>query len=185
LRLAGLVDRRSPGRRAGAVWLGAGVLPILAGCATAPRTVLDVFPPAAVANPWVLRDTVWVGAFAEAESALGDDASLWGTFAPARVWLAVYCHQDATRRCLTVRCFAFASAEDAQQAYRAFAPPSAPPLSAGDEGCWSEVGVLIRTGRIVWDVFGDEASWGRQVQSMYLANVILKRLPPGLEDDPR
>ncbi len=50
---------------------------VLAGCAAMPRTVVEAFPPARVATPWVLQDEVWVGSFEEAAPALGEDAGTW------------------------------------------------------------------------------------------------------------
>ena len=156
-----------------------------AGCATPARSVSEAFPPARVGTPWVLQDRVWSGAFDEATDALGRDAGEWGAFNPQRVWLARYCHEEKPALCLTARCFAFESSDQARRAFEAFRPPDAKPFQCGEEGCWTEIGVLYRWGRLVCDVFGQEASWGSEVHSSVLAGFIAKRMPPGAPDDPR
>ena len=160
-------------------------LVLCVGCASSHVTVREAFPPAEVASPWVLKDDVWSGSFAEAATALGDDAETWARFGPTRVWLAVYCHADHPERCLKVRCLAFGSTEDAGAAYAAFRPAVAKPFNAGDVGCWTEVGVLYRWGRLVFDIFGESATWESQVQTTYLATLIGKRMPPGAPENPQ
>lgn len=163
------------------------VLPLIAGigCAGRDMTLVEAFPPAATADPWFLHEPVWTGPFEAAIEALGDDAQTWAGCNPTQVWLAVYCHRDLSERCLKVRAFAFADIADAHRAFEAFRPPDAKRYHVGDEGCWTEIGVLFRWGRVVFDVFGPEASWGSQVQSSYLAAVLVKRTPPTLVEDPR
>ncbi len=159
------------------------VLAACAGCAAERRSVAEAFPVASVAAPWRLEGEVWSGAWDEAAPALGADADAWRPHGATRVWLAVYRHEDEPRRTVTVRGFAFASADAAREAYEALKPAEAKRYEAGDAGCWTEVGVLFRWGRLVFDVFGQDASWGSQVQASLLAAYITKRMPPGAPGD--
>lgn len=156
-----------------------------AGCASRDATLVEAFPPAGAADPWFLQESVWTGSFETAIEALGDDAQTWAGCNPTQVWLAVYCHRELPQRCLKIRAFAFADVADARRAFAAFQPPDAKRYHVGDEGCWTEIGVLFRWGRVVFDVFGPEASWGSQVQSSYLAAILVKRIPPALVENPR
>jgi hypothetical protein len=164
-----------------------GLLPLLLciGCAGTRPTVMTAFPPGSLATPWILRDAVWTGSFDEAAPALGDDADAWRKFGAGRVWLAIYCHETNPEQCLTVRCFAFESADAARKAYDALSPLAAKPFQAGDVGCWTEIGVLFQWGRLVFDVFGRNATFESQVQSTYLVALLTKRMPPGAPDDPQ
>jgi len=155
------------------------------GCAARPRTVVEAFPPGSVAAPWTLDGAVWSGTLPEAAPGLGPDAAAWEVFRPARVWLAKYRHEERTDRVLTVRCFAVASPDDAREAVARFRPPGATPVALGDEGYWTAAGVLFRWGRLVIEVFGPEASWSNEVQASLLAAYLIKRMPPGVPDDPR
>ncbi len=137
-----------------------------------------------MAAPWVLQDKVWVGSFEEAAPALGDDATLWREREPKRAWLAVYCHEEAPERCLKVRCLSFGSTGSAQRAFEAWRLVGAKPFKYGDAGCWTEIGVLFRWGRLVFEIFGTDASWGSELQSAMLATLIAKRMPAGLPENP-
>lgn len=174
-------------RRAGALLVLA--LPVIVvlsgGCAQDRRTVADAFPIARVAAPWILEGEVWSGTFEEAAPALGDDADTWAKFSPTRVWLARYTREGAPQRVLTVRCFAFDTPETARAAFEVFRPPLAKPLKAGDVGCWTDFGVLFQWQRLVFDIFGDDASWGSEVHSSVLAAIITRRMPRGLPENPR
>jgi hypothetical protein len=161
------------------------VLLLLGGCTGRPAQVVEAFPPGGLASPWVLQGQVWRGTFEEAVPGLGDDADAWGRFGPMRVWLAIYCHESQVERCLKVRCFAFATPEDARQAFEALRPAGAKPFRMGDAGCWTEIGVLFRWGRLVFDIFGDRPAWSSELQSGFLAALISKRMPPGAIEDPQ
>ena len=165
--------------------VGAWTVAVWAGGAPADREVRAAFPTAGVAAPWRLAGEVWSGSFAEAVPGLGDDADAWAPHAPTRVWLAKYTHEDHAERTLTVRCFAFESVEYARAAYEVFRPVLAKPLHSGDVGCWTEIGVLFQRGRLVFEIFGDDMSWNSQVQSAVLAAILVKRLPPGVADNPQ
>lgn len=161
----------------------AGTVLLLSGCeAQRGGAVIDAFPPGSMAAPWILQDDVWVGSFELAANALGEDAAAWAEYDPNRVWLAIYCHQDDREGCLTVRGFQFASADAARRAYEAFAPIDADPLEAGDAGCWTDIGVMFRWGRLVFEVFGREATWANQVRSSFLTAYLTKRMPKGAVD---
>jgi hypothetical protein len=165
--------------------LGLPLLMVVCGCAAPARSIVEVFPPGSVAAPWVLQNEVWAGDFEAAAPALGDDAALWREYAPLRVWLAVYTHEDSPKRCLKVRCFVLASREDARRGFEAQRPVDVQPLKYGDAGCWTDIGVLFWWGRLVVEVFGPDASWASQVQSAMLATFIAKRMPLGLIENPR
>ncbi len=175
------------GRRAatGATLLATAALLSTVGCAGKRASLVDAFPPAASAAPWELDGEVWAGTFDEAAPALGDDAKTWAALEPTRVWLAVYTHQQRPGRRLTVRCLAFESPDRARQAYDAFKPPAAKSFDCGDDGCWTEIGVLIHWRRLVLDIFGDSPSWNSEVESAMLAGRIEQLMPPGAPDDPR
>ncbi len=165
--------------------LGFVLLVLVAGCASAARSVVDVFPPGSTAAPWVLQNEVWVGRLEEAAPALGDDAAFWSEQAPQQVWLAVYCHEELPGRCVKVRCFGLSSREAARRAFEALQPPQARVFKYGDAGCWTDIGVLFRWGRLVVEIFGGDASWTSQMQAALLATFIAKRMPAGLPEDPR
>lgn len=169
------------GRRvAGAAMIFA--LLVSAGCGQKRITIADTFPPGAYASPWELENGVWSGSFEQAASGLGEDAEAWRRFNPQRVWLALYRHDTRREQRLTVRAFAFASADEAQQAYEHFRPAAAKELRAGDAGCWLEDGVLVRWGRMVLEIFGGSPGAGSAEQAFYLFAFIEKRMPPGLPD---
>lgn len=159
-------------------------LALLLGCGQR-STVVEAFPPAAVADPWILQDVVWSGTFEEATAGLGDDAEAWRPHGPQRVWLAIYCHEYRLEECCKVRAFAFANARQAHGAYSEFKPDDAKPFEIGDAGCWTDDGVLFCWGRLVFELFGDDPSWSSQVRSSLIASFIGKRMPPGVPDDPR
>ena len=158
---------------------------LCAGCAANRLAIRDSFPPGSMAAPWVLQGEVWTGSFDDAAPALGDDANTWRKLGPTRAWLAVYCHETEPQRCLKVRCLAFPVADDARQAFDEFRPFDAKPFQCGDAGCWTEFGVLFQWGRLVFDIFGGDASWGSQVESSMLAVFIAKRMPAGAPDNPQ
>jgi hypothetical protein len=155
------------------------------GCARPTPTIASTFPTAHMATPWVLDGEVWSGSFFDAAPALGPDEADWRPFKPTRVWLAVYRHETETNRKLTLRAFAFATAGAAQQAYEQLRPPLAKDFKAGDEGCWTEIGVMFRWGRLIYDIFGAKASWHSEVQSASVASFVLNHMPPGLPDSPQ
>jgi len=171
-------------RRACLAVIGCGLLITCAGCATT-RTIADAFPPARVATPWVLQGEVWTGSFEEAAAALGGDAEGWRKYDPQRVWLAKYEYEDNPKHTMTIRAFSFATPEQAQRAYLRFAPVTAKPFKAADEGCWTEVGVLFRWKRLVFDIFGNTQTQGSEVQAAMLSGCITRRMAPGLPDQPR
>ncbi len=170
--------------------LTCGVLAVLslvasAGCSSRAPTVAAAFPAAHVARPWVLDGAVWSGSFAEASESLADEAEAWRAFAPERVWLAVYHHDTAPARRLHVRVFAVPAPDVARQALQRFKPAKAEPFVAGDEGYWTEIGVMFAWGRLVVDVFGDEPTWRNEIHAATLAGYLQTHMPPGLPDDPR
>lgn len=158
----------------------------LTGCWGKHVTIADTFPKAAYASPWELQGEVWSGSFERATGALGEEAQAWGTFEPQRVWLAVYQHDAHRDHKLTVRAFAFSSAGQARRAFEHFRPPKADQLKAGDEGCWTEDGVLVVWGRMVFDVFGSGPSvFAGPEQALYLLAFIEKKMPADLPDAPQ
>ena len=165
--------------------LGLACLSICSGCARRAKTITAVFPQGSQAAPWVLQDAVWDGSFVRAARALGEDAQDWRRFRPTHVWLAVYHHQDDPKRRTTVRAFAFDSRVAAHSAYQHFRPTDAKAFNIGDEGCWTEIGVLFVWGRMVFDVFGNDASFSSQGQSAYVTALIEKEMPTTLPESPR
>jgi hypothetical protein len=155
------------------------------GCAAAPRNLVDVFPPAAVAAPWHLDGSVWTGSIDQAAAGLGEDADAWRQSGATRVWLAVYRHEQDPQRRLTARAFAFESSEAARQACQRFCPPKPTEFHAGDGGCWTGIGVLFVCGRVVFEIFGQEASWQNEIHSAAVAGHIVSRMPPELAASPR
>lgn len=160
------------------------LLVLLTGC-TASQSVITAFPPASQAAPWVLRNDVWHGSLTAAHSALGDEFDTWHDYGARHVWLARYCHEDRPQRCLTVRIFAFDTVNAAQRAYEREHPVDADAFEAGDQGCWTPIGILFQWQRLVCEVFGDSASWGDQVQASFLVTYLLDRMPPQAPQDPR
>ena len=158
---------------------------VVAVCAHQPLSVTSAFPEASVASPWILEGEVWSGPFADAVSALGPDADEWRPFAPQHVWLAVYRHETNDDRKLTLRAFSFETRQAAAEAYQRFRPRDAHAFRAGDEGCWTEIGVLFVWGRLVFDIFGGQASLQNELEAARLTVFIQKRMPPGLPDAPQ
>lgn len=165
---------------AGVLWLAA----LTIGCHAPEFKLIDAFPPAGTAAPWIQRGIVWQGTFAEAQAGLGDEAVDWGRHGPRSVWIGKYCHEAVPAACLTVRCFAFPSPDQARSAYEHMLPVAAESFDIGDRGCTSPIGVMFQTGPYVWDVFGPAPSPRNEFQSALLANHILRRLPPALADPP-
>ena len=163
-----------------------GLIPFLCGCEQKRVSVADTFPKGSYASPWVLQGEVWSGTLGEAASGLGEEAEQWGRFAPERVWLAVYRHDTRANHKLTVRTWAFASTEQARRAFEHFRPANPNELKAGDEGCWTPDGILVRWGRLGFDIFGSSPSAvASPEQAVYLLAFIEKRMPAGLPDAPR
>lgn len=162
------------------------LLTLAGGCAQRPATVVDAFPPARVATPWVLAGEVWSGTLAEAGPGLGEDAARWRGLGVEHVWLARYEHEDNPQRILTVRCLALPTPAAARRLFDELRPrEDAWPFHGGDAGCWTGIGVLVQWGRLVIDVFGSEQSWSSEVQAALLAGHLLKRMPAGVPDEPR
>jgi len=159
---------------------------VLTGCQARRLTIADTFPAGSYASPWVLQGEVWSGSFERAASGLGDQAEQWAVFAPERVWLAVYRHDSRTDHKLTARAFAFTSGEQARRAFEHFRPGQADQLEAGNEGCWTEDGVLVLWGQMVFEIFGNApASFACPEQSVYLLAFVEKKMPAGLPDAPQ
>lgn len=146
------------------------------GCRAGAPRIADAFPPARAASPWVQQGEVWSGAFEAARVSLGADASRWARHAPRHVWIGSYVHEDHADRRQTVRCFEFDSESAALLAYRDACPAGARPLDLADEGCWSPTGVAFRAGRLVAEVFGDDAAWSSEVNAAILATQFARRL---------
>lgn len=156
------------------------------GCNAKRVTVADTFPKGSYATPWVLQGEVWSGSLARAALALGAEAEQWGGFEPEWLWLGVYQHDTRGDHELIVRVWAFPSPERAQQAYEHFRPGNADMLEAGDEGCWTDDGILLRWGELVFDIFGRGPSGlAGPEQAVYLLAFLEKQMPADLPDDPR
>jgi hypothetical protein len=149
---------------------------LCAGCAGADARITDAFPPARAAAPWLQHGAVWSGAFDAARASLGADAPRWARHSPRRVWIGAYVHEDHAERRQTLRCFEFESESAALLAYRDACPPGARPLDLADEACWSPTGAAFRRGRLVGEVFGDDAEWSNEVSAAVLATHFAKRL---------
>ncbi len=184
VQVAGIHGRHGRATQ-GTIGLLSFLLLLCAGCAQQHGTVVDAFPPAAAATPWILQDAVWSGTFDEAASALGDAAEAWAKHNLTWVWLAKYRHESHAEYCLTVRCFAFESPAEAHAAFDSYRPVGAKSFRVGDAGCWTEFGVMFQWGRVVFDIFGDEASWNNELQAALLAGCIEQRMPPGVPENPR
>ncbi len=149
---------------------------LFAGCAS-PAHIDEAFPPARVADPWILDGAVWSGTFDDAAAALGDDAAVLAPLGPRRVWIARYRHVSEPRA-LVARGLALGDVESARLAYRAACPAQGREFDRGDEGCWTDVGVAFRRERLVIEVFGQPPSWASTVQAAVLATYIDRRLTP-------
>ncbi len=161
-----------------------GALVVNAGCGQRTVSVRDALPAGHEAFPWVLEGAVWAGSFDDAAEALGSDAETLRPLSPERVWLAVYHHEEQPERTLTLRCLAFGSGADVVAAYEALRPAAARDFDAGDEGCWTDLGVMFRWGRLLIEVFGQEATLDNQVQSTVIVGHVERHMPPGLPDQP-
>ena len=158
----------------------------LSGCNATRVTIADTFPKGSYATPWVLRGEVWSGSLAQAGVALGAEAEQWGVFEPERLWLGVYQHDTRGDHELVVRVWAFSSPERTRRAYEHFRPGNADPIEAGDEGCWTDDGILVCWGRLVFDIFGRGLSGlASPEQAVYLLAFFEKQMPADLPDDPR
>ncbi len=158
----------------------------LAGCTARHITIADTFPKGSYASPWVLQGKVWSGSLEQAADGIGDEATQWGTFEPERVWLAVYQHDTRVAHKLIVRAWAFASAAQARRAFEHFCPDDTRSLQAGDEGCWTDDGILVLWGRMVFDIFGSGPSTLTSPgQAVYLLAFFEKQMPPDLPSAPR
>jgi hypothetical protein len=146
----------------------------------------DTFPKGSYATPWVLKDEVWSGTPAEAAGALGEEGERWGALGAERVWLAVYQHDTRGDDELVVRAWSFASQERARWAYTHFRPDPVDALEAGDEACWTDDGILVLWGRLVFDIFGRGPSAAASPeQAVYLLAFFEKQMPANLPNDPR
>jgi len=159
---------------------------VLAGCNARHVTIADTFPKGSYASPWVLQGEVWSGSLEQAADAIGDEAAQWATFGPERVWLAVYQHDTRVAHKLIVRAWAFASAAQARRAFEHFQPKDAKSLQAGNGGCWTDDGILVLWGRMVFDIFGSGPSTLTSPgQAVYLLAFFEKQMPPNLPSAPR
>jgi hypothetical protein len=162
-----------------AAWL------VCAGCTSARTTVADTFP-VLQAAPWQLREPVWQGDLEQAREALGEDAAALDDLAPQRVWLAVYDHPRRLGHSVTVRACAFESVENAHTAFLVQRPILADALSAGDEACWTDDGILVRWGRLLFDLFAAAPDGGSAPErTMFIFSVIERNMTDALASDPR
>lgn len=155
-------------------------------CQAHSASLIEVFPHARQATPWVLDGGVWQGTFDAAKPALGDDFILWRANAPESVWLARYVHQANNQRKVIVRVFAFASHAAALDAYNQVRATTARPFVAGDAACWTEDGLLVAWGRLVFEIFASDSSRNaRPEQVVSVLALIENRMDPDLLDEPR
>lgn len=154
-------------------------------CSQSVNTVADAFPPGAMAAPWEREGEVWSGSFEQARPALGRDAAEWAPLSPQRVWLAVYRHDQAPDRRLTVRVIAFDTIDASKIAYAKFRPDGAKPFTAGDEGCWTQIGVLYRRGKMVIELFGSDSTWNTEINAAIVAGALERRLPASADENPQ
>ncbi len=175
---------RTANRRSAALLFGA-ILLTFSGCAPRPALVVDAFPPASAAYPWVLDGVVWRGTFDQARGALGRDAALFDARPEAPVWIARYGNETEPERRLTVRAIGFDSADAAATALRRVRRALADPLDLGDEGAWTEGGVVFRRGRLLVDLFGESASWSAQLQAATVATYIDRKLTRAMAEAPQ
>ncbi len=156
------------------------------GCVARGVKLVEVFPAGSVASPWRAEGPIWTGPFEEAAVALGDDAEGWRTHEPQRAWLARYAHDQRAGEHLLVRALSFAAPDAALRAFEAHLPLDAQRIDAGDAAGWTADGILVRWGRLVFDIFGDAPSgMARPEQAVYLFAFIERRMPDDLPDDPR
>ena len=169
----------------GAACLALAVL-TLTGCSAKHGTIADTFPKSGSASPWILNGEVWSGTLEQAAAAIGEDAVAWGAFEPRQVWLAIYRHETRPANELTVRAWEFASVARAQEVYKFFSPGDADSLKAGDDACWTQDGILVLWGRMVFDIFGrGPAALASPEQAVYLLAFIEKGMPADLPENPR
>jgi len=185
--MGGHRSRRAPGLGGLTAVLGAVLAAgALAGCSQSRMTVAEALPAGTYASPWVRDGPVWSGPPAEVWDQLGAEAETWRELEPQRVWLAVYRHDTRPDNTLTVRVWAFATAEQACQAYLTARPAAPQDLHAGDAACWTADGILVHWGRMVFDIFGSGPSRAASPeQAVYLWAVIEKQMPAGLPRAPR
>lgn len=161
------------------------LLALAAGCSQN-RTVLEAFPTGQASSPWLLHGALWSGTFEQATAGMGAEADAWRKFSPKSAWLAVYRHELRATQKLTVRILEFSDVQEAHAAYDANAPLPRRRFEAGDEGCWTEDGVLFRWGLLTIEVFSSNSA-GQPVaeQAVYLVGFLEKKMPPGLPHHPR
>lgn len=156
------------------------------GCAPAHPTIATALP-RGEAPPWHLRDgRVWSGTFEDARHALGPQAETLKPFEPQRVWLASYDEPDRPDQTISVRAYAFDSSDAARRAFAALRPATSDPFNAGDEACWTADGLLVRWGRVVFDLFttaGTGPVMPERVTPLF--SVIERRMTPSLASDPQ
>lgn len=161
------------------------LLAFAAGCSQQ-RTVVEAFPTGQAGSPWLLDGAVWSGTFDQAAAGMSAEAEVWRKFSPKHAWLAIYRHESRPSQKLTVRMLKFADENAAHAAYDGIAPLPRRKFEAGDEGCWTEDGVLFRWGLLTIEVFSSNSA-GQAVaeQAVYLVGFLEKKMPPGLPRDPR
>ena len=85
-----------------------------------------------------------------------------------------------------MRIFAFSSTQQARRAFESFRPADADALQAGDEGCWTDDGILVLWGRLVFDIFGSGSGRiANPEQAVYLLAFIERQMPADLPGAPR
>lgn len=156
------------------------------GCESPQRSVAETFPPGELIAPWQFEgEKVWSGSFADARPALGDDADTWGEYSPQRVWIANYRHRQKEGRRLVIRAFAFADVDIARAVLARFRPENAEPVEIREEGFHTQVGVMMRRGRMVYDVFSDETGFATEFQTEVMARYVEKTLSSERALDPK
>ncbi len=150
-----------------------------AGCAGQREPILAAFPRAAMASPWVLRGTVWSGAATDAVDAIGSDWAKVAPLEPARVWLALYDHENGGGRALRVRAYQLPTVERAAAFVDERREQDSEPLAIGDRGAWMADGVAFARGRVAFEIIGDGPEWGAQLQAAYLGGCIDSLLAKG------
>lgn len=165
-------------------WLFATML--ASGCGSTERVaVVDAFPVGRSASPWELRERVWQGRWDAARVAFGDEeARRWDAFAPEYVWIARYAHTARPRQRMTVRTVGLADEASAREAFAHFRDPQDADFNAGDESVWTTDGLRVRTGRLVWELFGSGAGPQRAEEALQLFAFIEQRITAALPAEP-
>ena len=148
------------------------------GCSKSLRTIEAAFPRGLAADPWSLVDDVWTGPAQRAASAIGDDWARIEPYRPRRAWLAVYQHERAANRTMTVRAFQFDTPGTARRVFDEWRPDDAANFTIGDGGCFTKIGVMFVWGNTFFDVFANDPGWNAEMQAAYLTGFIEFKLPP-------